>query len=71
MRESYRAASMGAKWSVFFFALKRSSFLPDADALWLPGGYQGLHAKALSGQHRHAPKPFMRFLSNGAKGILA
>ena len=38
--------SMGAK-VVFFSPLKDPS-LPEADALWLPGGYPELHAKALS-----------------------
>ncbi|MEO9274026.1 cobyrinate a,c-diamide synthase [Marinomonas sp. 5E14-1] len=38
--------SMGAK-IVFFSPLKDQS-LPEVDALWLPGGYPELHAKALS-----------------------
>ncbi|WOD06620.1 cobyrinate a,c-diamide synthase [Marinomonas sp. GJ51-6] len=38
--------SMGAK--VVFFSPLNDSALPEADALWLPGGYPELHAKALS-----------------------
>ncbi|MEP3348531.1 MAG: cobyrinate a,c-diamide synthase [Marinomonas sp.] len=38
--------SMGAK--VVFFSPLNDPSLPEADALWLPGGYPELHAKALS-----------------------
>ncbi|MBD5769886.1 cobyrinate a,c-diamide synthase [Marinomonas colpomeniae] len=37
---------MGAK--VVFFSPLKDTVLPFADALWLPGGYPELHAKALS-----------------------
>ncbi|TXR53657.1 cobyrinate a,c-diamide synthase [Reinekea thalattae] len=38
--------SLGA--SVCFFSPLQDSQLPDADALWLPGGYPELHAQALA-----------------------
>lgn len=38
--------SMGAK--IVFFSPLNDQSLPEADALWLPGGYPELHAKALS-----------------------
>lgn len=38
--------SMGAK--VVFFSPLYDTLLPEVDALWLPGGYPELHAKALS-----------------------
>jgi len=36
----------GAK--VIYFSLLAGDSVPDADALWLPGGYPELHAKALA-----------------------
>jgi cobyrinic acid a,c-diamide synthase len=38
--------AMGA--NIVFFSPLKDTALPEADALWLPGGYPELHAKALS-----------------------
>jgi cobyrinic acid a,c-diamide synthase len=59
--------SMGAK-IVFFSPLKDQS-LPEADALWLPGGYPELHAKALS-ENTAMRQAIHAFYQTG-KGILA
>ncbi|MGO2356216.1 MAG: cobyrinate a,c-diamide synthase [Marinomonas foliarum] len=59
--------SLGAK--VVFFSPLHDQALPDADALWLPGGYPELHTKALSENlsMRQAIKAFF----HSGKGILA
>jgi cobyrinic acid a,c-diamide synthase len=59
--------SMGAK-VVFFSPLKDQS-LPEADALWLPGGYPELHAKALS--DNTAMRQAIHAFYQTGKGILA
>jgi cobyrinic acid a,c-diamide synthase len=59
--------SMGAQ-VVFFSPLKDQS-LPEADALWLPGGYPELHAKALS-ENVTMRQAIQDFYQTG-KGILA
>tara|TARA_R110001599_G_scaffold88069_2_gene234145 strand:- start:5040 stop:6395 length:1356 start_codon:yes stop_codon:yes gene_type:complete len=59
--------SMGAK--VVFFSPLKDQVLPDADALWLPGGYPELHAKALS-ENTTMRQAIHAFYQTG-KGILA
>jgi len=59
--------SMGAK--VVFFSPLKDQVLPDADALWLPGGYPELHAKALS-DNTAMRQAIYAFYQTG-KGILA
>jgi len=59
--------SMGAQ--VVFFSPLNDSVLPEADALWLPGGYPELHAKALS-DNFPMRKAIQDFYQTG-KGILA
>ncbi|RCX08778.1 cobyrinate a,c-diamide synthase [Marinomonas foliarum] len=59
--------SLGAR--VVYFSPLHDQALPDADALWLPGGYPELHTKALSENlpMRQAIKAFF----HSGKGILA
>jgi cobyrinic acid a,c-diamide synthase len=59
--------SMGAK--VVFFSPLKDQTLPEADALWLPGGYPELHAKALS-DNTSMRQAIHAFYQTG-KGILA
>jgi cobyrinic acid a,c-diamide synthase len=59
--------SMGAK--VVFFSPLKDQTLPEADALWLPGGYPELHAKALS-DNTAMRQAIYAFYQTG-KGILA
>jgi cobyrinic acid a,c-diamide synthase len=59
--------NLGAK--VVFFSPLHDSVLPDADALWLPGGYPELHAKALSANTTMC-QAIQDFYQSG-KGILA
>jgi len=59
--------SMGAK--VVFFSPLKDQILPEADALWLPGGYPELHAKALS-DNTTMRQAIHAFYQTG-KGILA
>jgi cobyrinic acid a,c-diamide synthase len=59
--------SMGAK--VVFFSPLQDQALPEADALWLPGGYPELHAKALS-DNTTMRQAIHAFYQTG-KGILA
>lgn len=58
---------MGAR--VVFFSPLNDSVLPEADALWLPGGYPELHAKALS-DNLPMRKAIQDFYQTG-KSILA
>ena len=58
---------MGAK--VVFFSPLKDSVLPEADALWLPGGYPELHAKALS-DNTAIQQEIQSFYQTG-KGVLA
>ena len=59
--------SMGAK--VVFFSPLQDQVLPEADALWLPGGYPELHAKALS--DNTAMRQAIHAFYQTGKGILA
>lgn len=59
--------SMGAK--VVFFSPLKDQTLPEADALWLPGGYPELHAKALS--DNTAMRQAIHAFYQTGKGILA
>jgi cobyrinic acid a,c-diamide synthase len=59
--------SMGAK--VVFFSPLKDQTLPEADALWLPGGYPELHAKALS--DNTAMRQAIHAFYQRGKGILA
>jgi cobyrinic acid a,c-diamide synthase len=59
--------SMGAK--VVFFSPLQDQALPEADALWLPGGYPELHAKALS--DNTAMRQAIHAFYQTGKGILA
>ncbi len=59
--------SMGAK--VVFFSPLKDQILPEADALWLPGGYPELHAKALS--DNTAMRQAIHAFYQTGKGILA
>jgi cobyrinic acid a,c-diamide synthase len=59
--------SMGAK--VVFFSPLKDQVLPEADALWLPGGYPELHAKGLS-ENTAMRQAIHAFYQTG-KGILA
>ncbi|ETI58173.1 cobyrinate a,c-diamide synthase [Marinomonas profundimaris] len=59
--------SMGAK--IVFFSPLKDQILPEADALWLPGGYPELHAKALS-DNTAMRQAILAFYQTG-KGILA
>ncbi|MDB4837270.1 cobyrinate a,c-diamide synthase [Marinomonas sp.] len=58
---------MGAK--VVFFSPLHDDVLPEADALWLPGGYPELHAEALS-DNTEMRKAIHTFFQSG-KSILA
>jgi len=58
---------MGA--NVVFFSPLKDDVLPSADALWLPGGYPELHAKALS-ENTNMQHAIQAFFETG-KGILA
>lgn len=58
---------MGA--TVHYFSPLSDQQLPDADALWLPGGYPELHAKALS-DNSHMLNAIRTFYASG-KSILA
>ncbi|MBR7888284.1 cobyrinate a,c-diamide synthase [Marinomonas sp. A79] len=59
--------NMGAK--VVFFSPLTDQALPEADALWLPGGYPELHAKALS--DNTAMRAAIHTFYETGKGILA
>ena len=59
--------SLGA--SIVYFSPLKDNSLPDADALWLPGGYPELHAKALS-ENLSMRQAIMDFHHTG-KAILA
>ncbi|WP_339720468.1 cobyrinate a,c-diamide synthase [Marinomonas primoryensis] len=59
--------SMGAK--VVFFSPLKDQTLPEADSLWLPGGYPELHAKALS--DNTAMRQAIHAFYQTGKGILA
>ena len=59
--------SLGA--SIVYFSPLKDNSLPDADALWLPGGYPELHAKALS-ENLSMRQAIMNFHHTG-KAILA
>ncbi|MBJ7536741.1 cobyrinate a,c-diamide synthase [Marinomonas transparens] len=59
--------SMGAE--VVFFSPLKDQALPEADALWLPGGYPELHAKALS--ENIAMRQAIQAFYQAGKGILA
>ena len=59
--------SMGAK--IVFFSPLKDQILPEADALWLPGGYPELHAKALS--DNTAMRQAIHAFYQTGKGILA
>ncbi|WP_369922533.1 cobyrinate a,c-diamide synthase [Marinomonas polaris] len=59
--------SLGA--NVVFFSPLHDQVLPDADALWLPGGYPELHTKALS-ENTTMRQAIKDFFQTG-KGILA
>ncbi|MCB5160852.1 cobyrinate a,c-diamide synthase [Marinomonas algarum] len=59
--------NMGAK--VVFFSPLNDTILPDADALWLPGGYPELHAKALS--DNASMRESIRAFHQTGKAILA
>ncbi|MEO9655664.1 cobyrinate a,c-diamide synthase [Marinomonas sp.] len=59
--------SLGA--SIVYFSPLKDNTLPDADALWLPGGYPELHAKALS-ENLSMRQAIMDFHKTG-KAILA
>ena len=58
---------MGA--SIVYFSPLHDSELPEADALWLPGGYPELHAKALS--DNLAMRAAIVAFHESGKGILA
>ena len=59
--------SLGA--NVVFFSPLTDQALPEADALWLPGGYPELHAKSLS-ENVSMRQAIQAFYQTG-KGILA
>ncbi|NLQ16598.1 cobyrinate a,c-diamide synthase [Marinomonas sp. M1K-6] len=59
--------SLGA--NLVFFSPLHDQALPDADALWLPGGYPELHAKALS--ENTAMRQAIKDFYDTGKGILA
>ncbi|MGR0277807.1 cobyrinate a,c-diamide synthase [Marinomonas dokdonensis] len=59
--------SLGA--SIVYFSPLKDNSLPNADALWLPGGYPELHAKALS-ENLSMRQAIMDFHHTG-KAILA
>ncbi|OOV86928.1 cobyrinate a,c-diamide synthase [Oceanospirillum linum] len=52
-----------------FFSPLKDSELPEADALWLPGGYPELHAETLSGNTRLIAQ--IRHFHQSGKPILA
>lgn len=58
---------MGAE--LYSFSPLRDRELPDADAVWLPGGYPELHAERLSGNE--AMKAALRAFHTAGKPILA
>lgn len=58
---------MGATLS--FFSPLSDSVLPEADALWLPGGYPELHAKALS--ENYAIQQQIKTFADTGKPVLA
>ena len=60
-------AKMGAE--VTFFSPLADQVLPAADALWLPGGYPELHAKALS--ENSAIKQEIKAFADAGKPVLA
>jgi cobyrinic acid a,c-diamide synthase len=60
-------AKMGAE--VRFFSPLADPVLPAADALWLPGGYPELHAKALS--ENSAIKQEIKAFADAGKPVLA
>lgn len=60
-------AKMGAE--VKFFSPLADQFLPQADALWLPGGYPELHAKALS--ENSAIQQEIKAFADAGKPVLA
>lgn len=59
--------SLGAE--LVFFSPLHDQALPDADALWLPGGYPELHTKALS--ENTAMRQAIQDFYQAGKGILA
>lgn len=60
-------ANMGAE--VKFFSPLADQALPEADALWLPGGYPELHAKALS--ENNAIQQDIKAFADAGKPVLA
>ena len=58
---------MGAE--ICFFSPLKDKVLPDADALWLPGGYPELHTQALA-ENQEIKQEIQNFFAQG-KGILA